>query len=95
MSRIGFWQEWAEVGLKSCLMQDSTFYPKKKNRSFANICLALRVSHDDYIKSSGRSTTQLKYVEHQAWRFVEQKVYSEEAKRVQKRKCFFDEDGSN
>ena len=30
MSRIGFWQEWAGVGLNSCPMQDSTLYPKKK-----------------------------------------------------------------
>ena len=81
--------------MKSCPVQDSTLYPKKKNRSCANICFALRVSHDDYIKSSGRPTTQLKYVEQQAGRFVEEKVYSEEAKRVEKRKRFFDEAGSD
>ena len=75
--------------MKSCPVQDSTLYPKK------NICFALRVSHDDYIKSSGCPTTQLKYVEQQAGRFVEDKVYSEEVKRVKKRKCFFDEAGSN
>ena len=70
MSGIGFWQEWVGVGLKSCPVQDSTL--KKKNWSCANICFALRVSHDDYIKSSGRPTTQYK-IEQQAGRFVEEK----------------------
>ena len=93
MSGIGFWQEWAGVGLKSCPMQDSTLYPKKKKWSCANICFALRVSYDDYIKSSGCPTTQLEYVEQQAGRFDEENVYSEEANRVEKQKCFFDEAG--